>query len=240
MLLVVAPTRRELGGLALNGTGHSLVAVTGLGRDLTLAYLQALLQQEHPAAIVSLGFAGGLDPALRSADLLLATTVEAVNADGTSESGEELTPDGALLERASLFAEQSGIPYRLGGVAAVSVPLLTAESKGRVRRHSDALVADMEGYWVATQAQAAKLPFLLARVVLDPAGMGLPSLVQDIVADKGRRELYHTARFIVTRPWRTAQVARLAWSAWRAQRKLKRATQEIIQPLGEHLHRAEP
>lgn len=240
MLLVVAPTRRELGGLTPNSIGHTLVAVTGVGRRPTLACLQELLQREHISAIVSLGFAGGLDPTLRSGDLLLATKAAAVNANGTPESGGVLTADVALLKRVALFANHAGIPHRLGGLATVPEPLLTPESRGRVGRHSEALAADMEGYWVAAQAQAAKVPFLLARAILDPVGMTLPSLVHDIVADEGRRELYYTARFIVRSPWRTAQVARLALRARQAQRMLKRLSHEIIQPLSEHLHKIQP
>ena len=67
-ILIIAPTRRELGGLRDKGAGHR-TALCGVGREAG-ERAAALLDAAPCSLLVSLGFAGALDPSLRPGDLI--------------------------------------------------------------------------------------------------------------------------------------------------------------------------
>ena len=74
-ILVIAPTRRELGGLR-DGRGAYRTALCGIGREAG-ERAAALLDAAPCDLLVSLGFAGALDPSLRPGDLIVADTTRA-------------------------------------------------------------------------------------------------------------------------------------------------------------------
>ena len=216
-LLVVAPTRRELGGFRPGRHGPLLVGVAGLGEEAAPA-LAKLLALEHPAAVLSLGFAGALTAEGCTGDVVVCT--EQV-ADAPSPP-TAVTADPALVESARRGLDGSRLPHQEGKLLTTPSPLLTPEEKRRARLRSGALVVDMEGYWMARTAQDHETPFLALRVVLDPVDYLLPQLVATIVADQGRHEWRHTLRSVVARPWSAGRLAPLAYRSWRAQRSLRR------------------
>ena len=70
VILIVAPTKRELGGL--RETDDCVrTALCGIGREAG-ERVAALLDAAPCSLLVSLGFAGALDPALRPGDLIVA------------------------------------------------------------------------------------------------------------------------------------------------------------------------
>ena len=69
-ILIVAPTKRELGGLR-ETDARIQIALCGIGREAG-ERVAALLDAAPCSLLVSLGFAGALDPALRPGDLIVA------------------------------------------------------------------------------------------------------------------------------------------------------------------------
>ena len=68
-LLTIAPTQRELGGLG-DGNERTRASVVGIGREAG-AQVALLLDSMPCRALVSLGYAGGLDPGLQPGDLVV-------------------------------------------------------------------------------------------------------------------------------------------------------------------------
>ena len=127
-ILVVAPTKRELGGLreadaraAVRRTDHEAapqvrIALCGIGQDAG-ERVAALLDAAPCSLLASLGFAGALDPALRPGDLIVA--------DAFLRAG---APSLALPDSLSLLEESD--PLSLQGERAGERVLETQEERG--------------------------------------------------------------------------------------------------------------
>ena len=221
-LLVVAPTRRELGGLRVGSLGPVWVAVTGLGKPAA-AILSPLATEQRPTAVLSLGFAGALSPEHSTGALVVCERFVA------GESSPPLPADGTLVEAARKAGGSAKVAA--AGLLTVPAPLLTAAEKKAARSASGAAVVDMEGYWMAQVAAEHQLPFLAVRAVLDGAHVELPRLVSTIVADGGRNEWRHTARWLLTNPVRLPELLWLAYRSWRAQQALRGAARTLVRAL---------
>lgn len=194
---MVAPTRRELGVVARRGgrlaaTGRpgrgrrpanvGRVAVVGIGRAAG-PRTAAMLDAEPKAVLVSLGFAGGLDPALRPGDLVVAGTYR--HSDG------ETVGDANLAARVSILLACLGIAAPAGVVLTSDELLLTPDAKRRAHADSGGLVVDMEGFWLARAAQARGVPHIGLHCVVDEADAALPDFVSRVATDPHRREWIH-------------------------------------------------
>lgn len=114
----------------------------------------------------SLGLAGGLDPALRPGDLVLADRVA--------------TPGGPAPGRGPAAALAAALPewkLRLGALVSVDAPVCTPHEKAVLRRATHAVAVDMEAAGVAEAAAAASVPWLALKAVLDPAEVSLPRVL---------------------------------------------------------------
>ncbi|WP_188609077.1 phosphorylase family protein [Chelatococcus reniformis] len=184
-LLFVCGLAREAGIAA----GEGARAICGDAPTLQ-AGLGAL--PARPDLVVSFGLCGGLDPALRSGDLVVGTTVAAAGTTLASQEGL-----GRVLVRrlASL-----GQPARLGVVAAVDAPVLTWRDKARLREATGAIAVDMESLVAARFAAECGLPFVVLRAVSDPADRDLPPLVLKAVGADGRLDLKVVAAAVARSP----------------------------------------
>ena len=107
---------------------------------------RALEQKHHVDRILSIGFCGALDPALRIGDIVI--------------SGE--VPAGL------------GASFVQGDVISVDRVAFTAREKCDLRRATGAAVVEMESAAVAQKAREWDVPFGCVRVVSDIAGEDLP------------------------------------------------------------------
>jgi adenosylhomocysteine nucleosidase len=138
--------------------GAEVVAMAaGIGADATRA-----LADERPRVLVSCGFAGGLDPALRTGDVVVASSV----ADGATA---RFRPADPVLRKA--VAALAGC--RQGEIVSAAEVAATPAEK-RALAQSGALAVDMESAGAARAAAAANIPWLAVRVILDPAHVALP------------------------------------------------------------------
>jgi nucleoside phosphorylase len=186
-LLVVAPTKRELVGLTNRRLAGVAVAEVGVGRPVRNAFKEMLIDR-LPAAILSLGFGGGLDSVALPGDVVLAQ--RALH----PKSEPVYYHDSLLLLEARRILAQTELTVLEGDLVTVDEPLLTGSDKREIGIRSSALTVDMEGYWLAEVAEEAGIPLLSVRTVIDEADLDLPDLVADIVADGGRNEWMHTLR----------------------------------------------
>lgn len=183
-LLTIAPTQRELGGLGY-GDAHTRASVVGIGRAAGERVAE-LLDAAPCQLLVSLGYAGALDPHLHPSDLVVGNAY--------LHGARAAVPGAPQTTRAAMLLRQSGLSVQEGGVLTVDEPLLTPGAKRRARDGSGALVVDMEGRWIADAAMARNVPLIGIRAVLDEAHFPLPSFIATIISDKGRREWAHAVR----------------------------------------------
>ena len=235
LLLVVAPTKRELGGLSPGQDGALLVATTGLGRQAAPA-LDLLLQTYPIRRVVSLGFAGALTPQTRAGSLVVCNSLLA----GGREPPPPLSGEGELLDWTMAWLDRVRLPYHYSGLYTSAKLLLTPERKRRAGLASGAGVVDMEGYWLAETAAAHGIPLLALRAVLDGADYTLPKLAEEIAEDQGRHEIRHTLIHVFSGWTRGPRLLPLALRSRRAQSTLRRAVQALVPEMLRELERAAP
>lgn len=221
-LLTVAPTQRELGGLG-EGDGRTRASVVGIGREAGQEVgrlLDGLLMEAGVCrALVSLGYAGGLDPRLQPGDLVVGNGYR--YGARPARAGDAAAGRGAALLRAS------GLAVTEGAVLTVDEPLLTGRAKRRARQGSGALVVDMEGRWIADAAAARGVPLIGIRAVLDEADFSLPPFIATIIADGGRHERTHAIRAL-SQPAAARSFLPLALRSRRASGALQAAVDSLL------------
>lgn len=214
MLGVVTGLRSEAKLVA----GLPLRVISGGGRaDVTRRKIDTLIAQ-GVTGLISFGIGGGLDPALRTGDLVISATV--VDAEGRHYAGSLAWLQQAL---GLLPASAAGHVY-----ASDRIVETTAEKRRLFTTHN-ALAADMESHHMARAAEARDLPFLVIRAVSDTAGETLPAgLAAGVDEDGGTRVLPILAG-LVTGRLGLAAVMQAGRSAGKALQALKSARPLLAQ-----------
>src|ERR1700731_2573430 len=131
--------------------------------------LRALLTIFDPSTIrgvISFGVAGGLDPALKSGDVVVATEVLA----GDTRWLAGLTLNEGMMPRLGLGRRR----VVRGALAGVEQVVAARAVKAALRSETGAAAVDMESHIAAAYAAEAGLPFGALRVIADPATRALP------------------------------------------------------------------
>jgi adenosylhomocysteine nucleosidase len=157
--------------------------------------LRALLTVFDPATIrgvISFGVAGGLDPSLKSGDVVVATEVMAGDARWLAglALNEELISNVALGRRRVIR----------GGLAGVEDVVVAQAGKAALRLETGAAAVDMESHIAAAYAAEAGLPFAALRVISDPASRALPALARTAIKPNGDIDLRKIFRGVVRNP----------------------------------------
>jgi len=157
--------------------------------------LRALLTVFDPSTIrgvISFGVAGGLDPSLRSGDVVVATEVLAGDTRWLAglALNEELIASVALGRRRVVR----------GGLAGVEEVVVAQHGKAALRSETGAAAVDMESHIAAAYAAEAGLPFAALRVISDPASRALPALARSALKPNGEIDLRKVLRGLARNP----------------------------------------
>jgi adenosylhomocysteine nucleosidase len=170
LLVFVAAERRELEGLLahvdeiakpnwpldfvrcgrLNGRPVVMVA-NGPGPRLAGSAVDAVEQNAHMDALVSIGFCGGLQPSLGACDIFVATEV---------------------VGTARVLAPSSSRPFKTGKLLSMDRVVSTAAEKAELSTSADAV--EMEAAAVADRAKRYHVPFYAVRVITDTREESFP------------------------------------------------------------------
>jgi hopanoid-associated phosphorylase len=146
--------------------------------------LRALLTVFDPSTIrgvISFGVAGGLDPSLRSGDIVVATEVM---------SGDTRWLAGLSLSEQQIASIALGRRRVVrGGLAGVEEVVAAQSSKAALRSETGAAAVDMESHIAAAYASENDLPFAALRVISDPASRSLPALARCAIKPNGDIDL---------------------------------------------------
>jgi adenosylhomocysteine nucleosidase len=157
--------------------------------------LRALLTVFDPTTIrgvISFGVAGGLDPTLKSGDVVVATEVMA----GDARWLAGLTLNEYLIASVGLAGRRI-VRGRLAGAEEV---VAGSHVKAALHSETGAAAVDMESHIAADYAAKAGLPFAALRVVSDPAHRALPSLAMAAIKPNGDIDLRKIMRSVVRNP----------------------------------------
>jgi adenosylhomocysteine nucleosidase len=191
----VAQDRREInaGGLVFHeGTvGGRRVAwcVGGVGRERAERATRLLVDGHRPMAIISAGFAGGLDPGLARGSVVRPSAVRG----SVDDAHRQLAGQGGPL------------------LVTVDSIMRTAGEKQTLAAQTGAAIVDMETLAVAEAAFQAGLACHGVRVVSDAAGDELPSDIGQLIKPQSAARKAGVVLGLLGRRPRTALDL---WSLW--------------------------
>jgi hopanoid-associated phosphorylase len=208
-----------------------VLIVTGLAQEARIAagpgmtvicsssdprQLRALLTVFDPSTIrgvISFGVAGGLDPTLKSGDVVVAT--EVLSGDTRWLAGLALNDE--LLTRVAWGRRR----VIRGGLAGVEQVVAARASKAALRSETGAAAVDMESHIAAAYAAEAGLPFAALRVIADPASSALPELALAAIKPNGDIDLGRILRDVARNPWALRALVSTGMDFNRALRSLR-------------------
>ena len=152
--------------------GPGMIVICSSSDPAQLRALLATLDSSTFRGVISFGVAGGLDPSLKSGDVVVATEVLAGDTRWLAALAlnEEMIARAALKRRRVVF----------GGLAGVEQVIAATACKAALHSETGAAAVDMESHIAAAYAAAAGIPFAALRVISDPASRSLPALAKSV------------------------------------------------------------
>jgi adenosylhomocysteine nucleosidase len=172
--------------------GPGMIVICSSSDPQQLRALLATLDPSTFRGVISFGVAGGLDPSLKSGDVVVATEVLAGDARflAASALNEQMIASAALKRRRIVK----------GGLAGVEQLVAAKASKAALRSETGAAAVDMESHIAAAYAARAGVPFAAIRVISDPAHRALPELAKVAVKPNGDIDLRKVLRGVARNP----------------------------------------
>ncbi len=199
--------------------GEQLVSliITGPGRQAAARGAEVLIVGHRPRWLVSVGFAGALDPNLKRNTLLIPDRI--------------MTPQGDVLK-----IDIQGTSHDAGvqpshSLVTVDHIVRTAHDKAELFRSTGADAVDMETHAVASLACDRGVRFLSVRVISDEASTDLPPEVLTLVGPTGGYRVGAAIGAIWKRPSSMKDMLILRDNANLAAKVLADSVPEILQRL---------
>jgi nucleoside phosphorylase len=181
--------------------------------------------------LVSFGFAGGLAPELARGTVVIGTEVVC-----EERSDSCALANHGLIEQFHSAARGAGLPVQRGRL--VTSPQIVADpiSRADLRRKSGACVVDMETAGISAVAEAAGLPWVAVRAVVDGATDTLPPAFASLLRQDGRVAARPLLRLLCRSPQQVWRLLRLAGGTVVAHRRLSEVFAHWTQISGPQCH----
>ncbi|RTL49688.1 MAG: phosphorylase [Bradyrhizobiaceae bacterium] len=188
-VLIVTGLKQE----ARIAAGPGLTVICSSSNPVQLREMMTSFDPASIRGIVSFGVAGGLNPALRSGDIVIASEIVA--------AGKRWTTEAQLTEMLiSLPVKRRKRSVVNGVLAGVEEVVLGQVGKAALRSSTGADAVDMESHIAARYAEHYGLPFAALRVISDPAHRALPQLATDALKPNGNVDMWKVMRGIARKP----------------------------------------
>ncbi len=165
-------------------------------------------------ALLSFGIAGGLDPNLKSGT--------AVVAEAVVTSGGRRLPTNDAWNAALYRILEKHTTISTAAIVGSDAIVATPDDKRRLFDDTGAVAVDMESHAVADIAAAAGVPFLVLRLISDPAAGLIPPAAMKGVGLNGRERHLAVIGALLTRPGDLPALLRLRRDSARAVGALRR------------------
>jgi adenosylhomocysteine nucleosidase len=175
---------------------------------------------ERATAMINFGVAGGLDDGLRPGDWIV---------------GAVVVTDGGRHEADAAWARRlcQALPgARFGDISGQDEPIASPTDKYALRRRDGTIAVDNESHVVAEVAARRRIPFAVARVVLDPAWRALPPAALEPLNPDGTADIAAVIRSVGRAPRQLAGLAMVAADALRARSELRLGCARLGPALG--------
>ncbi len=180
------------------------------------------LENQKFSFVLSVGLAGGLDPSLRPGDILIANAI----AENDTLSPTDRRFVQALTEGISACGDRvvNGAIYGSDSV------VVSVEEKARLYAKTQAMAVDMESHIAADFARRRQLPFVVLRVISDPAHRALPPLALKAITPQGDVDLKAIALGLLQAPGQIIELVRAGIDSQAAFKRLS-GCRTLLSPL---------
>lgn len=137
---------------------------TGVGLERASASVRRLLENYQPSVVLSLGYAGGCRPELKTGDLVLVRE--------SREEANKVSPDARASGELEQLIREEGLAYESGTL--VSVAAMAGVAAKHAWGDRGAAAVDMETVAVARAALEKSVPWIGLRVIFDAMEEELP------------------------------------------------------------------
>ena len=178
--------------------GASIVLVrTGMGKNCALGALEEVLNRVNPSLILSIGYAGGLDPKLKAGDVILVDHVLEINKAFANVGSYPI--DLKQLELLQGLTYPKKIVVHRGKLITVDQVVDNPAVKQELGSRYNALAVDMETAVLIAHATKKKIPFLSVRVLSDTVEQSLVN-VGSFIGDDGKVSKLKAGWYAMTHP----------------------------------------
>lgn len=176
----------------------SIVLVrTGIGKIRAGGALAMVLEKYSLSRVISIGYAGGCHPDLKTADLLVASKfLTGPNDDAPSE---EILITSCLAEQAEKVPPSKNYATYTGCLLTVDQVVHRPEEKKALGEDHDAIAIDMETSTLAQMAAVRNLPFLSVRAISDTVDQELID-VSPLMEEDGKISPLKAGWYVITHP----------------------------------------
>jgi len=172
---------------------HILLLRTGVGAIRANHALRQAAERFDIVQAVSIGYAGGLDPALHVGDLLIADQLSYPGQPG------KLYVDSTMVNQAMALSCPEGVTSYQGGLVTVDEVVSKPEDKLLLGQLYSVMAVDMETYALAVAAKDLDIPFLSVRAITDTAGQELMDC-SHLVEEDGEVSKLKAGWHVITHP----------------------------------------
>ncbi len=206
-VLIATPTSRE--AKAIGGRARLIETGTaGAAEELDRA-----IREERPGVVVVAGYCGALDPSLRPGDIVISRMA--------AQTGfPELLPEKGLVDAVRDEFHRRKTAFVYSRLLTSYHAIAGKAEKLALWNEFGAAGVDMETYALAKTAEAAALPWIAVRVVIDAANHALPASLDGWNEDGDEREALKRA---IRRPMEWRAYGRLGLAYRNANKALPRA-----------------
>ncbi len=184
--------------------GQSIMLVrTGVGQQKATLAFEELMKNCTPSLILSMGYAGSVDPQLEVGDLLIADKVLALTQQGNKDWARKQTIKEASLDFLSpesfKLAEETQFTVYRGSLLTVDEVIAEPSHKLNIARHYPVRAVEMETFELAQLARKADIPILSVRSILDTVDQELVRITS-LQDQDGEVSKMKVTWFVLTHP----------------------------------------
>ena len=209
------------------GQSRVIAAATGVGATRAKTTVNRLLDRYQPQQVVLVGFAGGLDPSLRSGTCLNITWV--INEQGSTMGlAQSDQPDQDHLPGVPQPVAPTLPRHTQNSLLTADRLIHTPTAKHQRWTRCRCAAVDMETYHVAELLAQRRVPLTVRRVIYDSAAMALPRQAARWIRPDGQTNTNAVIRHLICRPWQVMPLLQLGRLARAAAQRLAQEVESIV------------
>lgn len=195
-VLLITGMKRE----AACAAGDGVITLCSSASAAQLRQSLERLKGQDFGAVISFGLAGGLDPALRPGDAIVAREIIA--------QGARYAVHPRLAAAMIDAVAKTGRAPVSDALVGVDQMTMDVAAKTALRKQTGAAAVDMESHIAAAFAKANRTPFAAVRVVADPATRTLPPLAAKAITPDGDIDNGYVTRELIRAPGQIGELIR--------------------------------